>query len=104
MAQSVNRWAVVTGASSGIGRAIALEAAARGYAVAVAARRMPQLDALVDEIKAAHGVEALAVPVDLSTAAGAKTLHAATETLAVRLVFANAGLSAARRTMRRRGY
>ena len=84
----------VTGASSGIGRAIALEAAKRGYAVAAAARRKPELEALCDEIKLTHGVDARPIPVDLATSAGAQKLHDATADLNVRLVVANAGLSA----------
>ncbi|MDB5579857.1 MAG: 3-oxoacyl-ACP reductase [Bradyrhizobium sp.] len=48
--------AVVTGASSGIGRAIALLFAAEGARVVVAARRGELLDGLVAEIEAAGGV------------------------------------------------
>src|ERR1700712_5354303 len=48
--------AVVMGASSGIGRATALELARRGATVVVAARGEPALDTLVAEIRAAGGV------------------------------------------------
>lgn len=48
--------AIVTGASSGIGRAIAGLFAAQGARVVVAARRSELLDSLVDEIEAAGGV------------------------------------------------
>lgn len=48
--------AIVTGASSGIGRAIAGLFAAQGARVVVAARRSELLDSLVDEIEAADGV------------------------------------------------
>ena len=44
------RIAVVTGASSGIGRASAIELARRGAKVVVSARRKAELDRLVDEI------------------------------------------------------
>lgn len=56
--------ALVTGASSGIGRASALALASQGAKVALAARRVEKLEALVSEIKAAGG-EALAIPTDV---------------------------------------
>ena len=45
---------LITGASSGIGRALALEMASRGYAVGLVARREPDLAALAEEIRG-HG-------------------------------------------------
>jgi NAD(P)-dependent dehydrogenase (short-subunit alcohol dehydrogenase family) len=59
--------ALVTGASSGLGRRFALTLAAAGAAVAVAARRADRLDQLVDEI-GSKGGQALAVPLDVSDA------------------------------------
>lgn len=56
---------VITGASSGLGRGVALALAASGARVVVAARRGDVLDDLVDEIHAAGGI-ALAVVVDVS--------------------------------------
>ena len=56
--------ALVTGASSGIGRASALALSAQGAKVVVAARRLDKLTALAAEIKS-HGKEALAVQMDV---------------------------------------
>jgi len=56
---------VVTGASSGVGRAIARAAGERGASVVVAARGEDGLNAAVEEIEHA-GSEALAVPGDLA--------------------------------------
>ncbi|MCU0495045.1 MAG: SDR family oxidoreductase [Chloroflexaceae bacterium] len=55
--------AVVTGASSGLGAAIARSMAQQGYAVVLAARRAEQLEALAGEIRG--GGVALAVPTDM---------------------------------------
>jgi NAD(P)-dependent dehydrogenase (short-subunit alcohol dehydrogenase family) len=59
--------AVVMGASSGIGRATALELARRGATVVVAARGEPALDTLVAEIRAGGGM-ASAVVADVTIA------------------------------------
>jgi len=64
----MSRAAFITGASQGIGRAIALALAADGIRVALAARNREKLDALAADIAAAGG-HALAVPVDVSVEA-----------------------------------
>lgn len=65
MTQLTGKVALITGASRGIGRAIALAYASAGASVAVTARTAGQLDALVAEIESAGGV-ALAIPADLA--------------------------------------
>ncbi len=60
------RLAVITGASAGIGAAFARCYAARGFDLALAARRRDRLETLAAELSAAHGVEAFAVVADLS--------------------------------------
>jgi NAD(P)-dependent dehydrogenase (short-subunit alcohol dehydrogenase family) len=64
---------VITGASSGIGRAAALEFARAGARVACAARTVPALDSLVEEIAAAGG-QAIAVPTDVADPAAVHAL------------------------------
>src|SRR3989344_4851280 len=58
--------ALVTGASSGIGRSIAQTLSHQGAKVAVAARRMEKLDELVSQLKA-DGKEALALKMDVTS-------------------------------------
>ncbi|PZE69598.1 SDR family NAD(P)-dependent oxidoreductase [Curtobacterium sp. MCBD17_021] len=87
------RVVLVTGASSGIGRATALRLAAAGHPVVLGARRTDRLDALVAEIEAAGG-QALAVPLDVTDAASAR--HFAEAALArfgrIDVLVANAGV------------
>ena len=62
----INRIALVTGASRGIGRACALELAKTGAKVALAARQVDKLEEVAGEIRAAGG-EAFVAPMDLSS-------------------------------------
>jgi uncharacterized protein len=55
---------LITGASAGLGAAVAREAATKGYTLALTARRGDRLERLVDEI-AKHGVETLVIPAAL---------------------------------------
>jgi NADP-dependent 3-hydroxy acid dehydrogenase YdfG len=53
-----NKVVLITGASSGIGEAIARELAASGTIIVLGARRVERLARLVDEIEAAGGIAA----------------------------------------------
>lgn len=70
------RTALVTGASRGIGRAIALGLAREGAKVAVAARRKNLLEELAREIVSARAAEPLIVETDLYTEGSAEKLAA----------------------------
>lgn len=86
------RPAVVTGASSGIGRATAVALAAAGHPVALGARRVERCEAAADEIVQAGG-EAVALPLDvLDNDSVAVFAEAATEKLGpIEVVISNAG-------------
>jgi uncharacterized protein len=84
--------AVVTGASSGLGREFALALAERGHPVLAVARRGERLNALSEEVQARGGrLEPLVA--DLSTAAGVETLLARAAELEVELLVNNAGVA-----------
>ncbi|HKI98227.1 MAG TPA: SDR family NAD(P)-dependent oxidoreductase [bacterium] len=71
--ERLERWhgkvALVTGASAGIGHAVALALAGIGMRVAITARRAERLETLRNELTA-HGAEVLAVAADLATPQG----------------------------------
>lgn len=87
--------ALVTGASQGIGRAVALGLLADGFRVVLAARRAEPLEALVEEARQ-QGGEALAVPCDVTDAASVEALFARIRDTYGRLdlLFNNAGVGA----------
>ncbi len=68
-------WAVVTGASSGLGREFAVQLARMGMHVAAAARRTDRLETLKQEIEGSCGTRVTPVTVDLSTDEGVRELH-----------------------------
>ena len=68
--------ALITGASRGIGRHIALALAHRGMDVVLAARNQDGLDAVAGEVRAATGVTVWTLTVDLSDPAQAADLIA----------------------------
>ncbi|HXG92826.1 MAG TPA: SDR family oxidoreductase [Blastocatellia bacterium] len=87
------RAAIVAAASSGLGRATAMELAREGANVAINARDETELMRSADEIREAAGVEALAVAGDLTDEASVRRLIAETKTRfgRVDILVANAG-------------
>ena len=85
--------ALVTGASAGIGEAIARELAGRGHGVTLVARREDRLRDLAEELAAKHGVRAEAIGADLGGAASRAALvtQIAELGLEVEILINNAG-------------
>ena len=90
-----NKVAIITGAGSGIGKAVALAFLEDGYRVALAGRRQDALDGTIKEA-GNKGTSAIAVPTDVSDAAAVKHLFETARDKFGRIdvVFNNAGVNA----------
>jgi len=84
-------WALVTGASSGIGREFARQLAAAGLNLVLVSRRAELLAELGRELAGRHGVDHRAVPIDLADPAAPAELADATAGLDVGSLVSNAG-------------
>jgi hypothetical protein len=88
-----NKRALVTGASAGIGEALARELARQGARIILTARRRDRLEALAAELRG-HGVEVRTVVADLNDPAAPQQIYDATEGagISVDILINNAGL------------
>jgi NAD(P)-dependent dehydrogenase (short-subunit alcohol dehydrogenase family) len=89
---SLNKVAIVTGAGSGIGKAVALTLLRDGYRVALAGRRREPLQQAAEQ--SGNAAQALVVPTDVSDPAAVQALFAAVKKSFGRLdlLFNNAGI------------
>ena len=92
---ATHKVALVTGAGTGIGKAVALALMREGYAVALAGRRPDKLEETAKEGQSTNG-RSLVVPTDVSDPAAVKALFAKTKDAFGRLdvLFNNAGIGA----------
>jgi NAD(P)-dependent dehydrogenase (short-subunit alcohol dehydrogenase family) len=92
---STSKIAIVTGAGSGVGRAVAVALVEAGWSVALAGRRKDALEETAAAAGAARD-RTLVVPTDISQAASVKSLFEAARTQFGRLdlLFNNAGIAA----------
>ncbi|MDH3279790.1 MAG: SDR family oxidoreductase [Gammaproteobacteria bacterium] len=86
-------WALVTGASSGMGAEFARQLAGRGLNVVLTARREDRLQDLSSALVSEQGIETRVVPVDLSEREGPAELGRAVDSLDVGLLINNAGFT-----------
>jgi short-subunit dehydrogenase len=89
-----HRWALVTGACSGIGLEIGRALAARGYSLVLVSDRETDLAKAADQISTEHGVETRTFTLDLATPDAASELYRYTEqsALEIEVLVSNAGM------------
>jgi uncharacterized protein len=87
------KWALITGASAGIGKALATELASRGTHLVLTARRFERLKELQARLSAQHGIRAEAFAADLEQADAPAKIFEFTQKkgIAVELLINNAG-------------
>lgn len=83
--------AVVTGASSGIGKSFAMLLARRGLNLVLVARRKDRLEALAAELRQHHNISVTVYESDLAKPSAAADIIAATANMDIGLVVSNAG-------------
>lgn len=69
------KWALITGASSGLGADFARQLAALGASVVLTARREDRLQSVADEIRRTYGVQAEVIALDLARDGAPQQLH-----------------------------
>ena len=84
-------WALVTGASSGLGAEFVTQLAARGLNVVLVARREQQMATLADGVRRNHGVKTRIVPADLTGSDACSHVGDQTSDLEIGLLVNNAG-------------
>jgi short-subunit dehydrogenase len=93
MSNSKNAWALVTGASGGIGRDMSVLLAQRGYDLIVVARSQDKLNELASQLQAAHGIRVRVIAQDLGQAGSVAQLmnRIGTDVADIEVLINNAG-------------
>jgi uncharacterized protein len=87
----MEQWALITGASSGIGREFAEVCADNGWNLVLTARNQERLTIAAEELRAVHKVQTRVAPIDLSLPEAPEQLFRALSGVPISLLISNAG-------------
>ena len=93
LTEKYGEWALVTGASSGIGKEFALQLAKRSFNLVLVARREDRLTSLATMLESEYSIRSIVVPTDLSKPDFLEVLKTATAGIEVGLLINNAGFT-----------
>lgn len=85
-------WALITGASAGIGEGFARALASQGIDCVLVARREDRLQSLAEELESRHGIQTRIVVADLASEDGMASVVSGVDDLDIGLLINNAGL------------
>lgn len=89
---SYGDWALITGASSGIGKALATEIANKGLNIVLVARKHPQLLEVSTELRNNFNVSTCVIQADISKSSGINEVIQATKDLQIGMLVLSAGI------------
>jgi short-subunit dehydrogenase len=93
--QKYGPWALITGASSGIGAEFTRQLAEKGLNLILVARRKEKLEDLANELKIQHSIQVKIIPLDLSRSDFMTSLRSVADSLEIGLLINNAGVDVA---------
>lgn len=90
------KWALITGASAGIGLALAEELASAGANLVITARRIDRLESLADRLRSSRNIRVEVLPADLASPTSPTQIRAFTDakSISIELLINNAGFGA----------
>ena len=85
------RWALVTGATAGIGESFTRLLASKGYNIALVARDEVRLHERAGELREKYGIQTFVLPADLATKSGVKSVEKYIQSYEIEVLINNAG-------------
>jgi short-subunit dehydrogenase len=85
------RWALVTGATAGIGESFTRLLASKGYNIALVARDEIRLHERAGELREKYGIQTFVLPADLATKSGVKSVEKYIQSYEIEVLINNAG-------------